>query len=78
MKWGCQSRRTFFVQPVVPAEELLNYKFYLLNSGNGYTDLGVDQMTVEEMKWHVRKLGEKIVAENEAREALAKAMSRRH
>ena len=65
------------VQPVLAAEDLMNAKFCLLNNGNGYTDVGVDLMSVEELMWHVRKLGEKITAENQAAAAAAKSARRR-
>jgi hypothetical protein len=54
----------------------MNAKFCLLNNGNGYTDSGVDLMSVEELMWHVRKLGEKITAENQAMVAASKAAKR--
>ncbi len=69
---------SFFARPVLDAEELLNAKFYLLNhGGGGYTDVGVDGMTIEEMLWHVRKVSEKITAENQAREQAVRAAQQR-
>ena len=58
---------TFFAQPAVEREDLLRVVFFLLNQGNGYTDVGVNQMTMDLVLWHADALKKKITDENEAR-----------
>ena len=42
--------------------------FFLLNRGHGYTDVGVKQMTMDEMIHHVRELSSMLEAQSKAHE----------
>ena len=68
----CRSRASSFAQPVIGREELLKAQAFLLHSGRGFTDVGVDALTHDRLMWHVRNLTERMREENEARAAAIK------
>ncbi len=56
-----------FAQPAVPLDDIFEGMFNLLNFGNGYTDVGIKQMSTSEMFWHLKRLTKKTGDEVEAR-----------
>ena len=69
----------FFAQPVLKLNDIWQAQFYLLNCGQGYTDVGVNTMTFDAFQFHIGALNKKLSDEDSARkQAASMAKGRKH
>ena len=66
---------TFFAQPVCDVKTLYEHMFFLLYHGKGFTDVGVKQMTLDEVFWATNKLYNQLKDEQRAREEESKRVN---